>query len=708
MRNILIAALLITAFAARGDDFYGRALASYENRDSNTLSTSGLRQQYDLHLDRAFTTTSLVRLFCRIDDFRGTQDYASIAQRNRSRQIQPVAEFILNTGTLQAMARGERIDLQSTFADIRSDRRIQRMLGQLTWQPDKLPIFHLLGSRDSTRDDNARIDLTNDNAYGSVQYHWRGLEASAEERYYNSADPAAGYERKSTGQMANLNWSSTHFGGKLAVAAGGQAQLIKLNERSVGGTTTSVPTPQPISRALWTIDDTPLDDRDHPPVVYPSLIDNNLTTSTGISIGPDGASFQNIIIDIGRVDRADEIRVIVRDAAGNPLQHGGGAVTWDVYVSDDGQLWRSVPSARTSFNAPLSLYSIAFDLTTARWLKVVSFGVNADPTLVTEVQAYYHTTLAAGKTRNGTQDTYNGTTTLTFQPYKKLILGYTGVYTALREKFTTASRNNTSDVEHLGTLQYDLLHHFALRGQVLRRTAETFTGRTDSLNDATAFIDYIPTAQLHVTLELGKRDETQQGSTFNLDTKAIHVSAFVIRSVILTADAGVQTQTIALDGGTADHTFFNFTGNLQLAPSLRMLLNGSMQRTKTNSSDPAVQLLGAERDNRVSSEFIWRSGRELRLSARFGWASGAAISGFTQRYHVDWYPFGDGTVSLGGSYDQDIDPTVNRRAKRVIVSPRWMMNRWVILDLNYTSLLTTFETSSFHDRTFFATVTLTK
>jgi len=708
MRKLLTVALLLTAAIARGDDFYGRALASYENRASNTLSTSGLRQQYDLHLDRAFTTTSLVRLFCRIDDFRGTQDYSAFPQRNRSRQIQPVAEFILNTDTLQAMARGERIDLQSSFADIRSNRVIQRTLGQLTWQPDRLPVFHMLGSRDSTRDDNAKIDLTNDNAIGSVQYHWRGLDASAEERYYNSSDPAAGYERKTTGQAANLAWSSTHLDGKLAVAAVGQAQLITLNERAVGGTTTSVPTPQPIGRALWTIDDTPLDSRDHPPVVYPSLIDNNLTTSTGISIGPDGSSFQNIVIDIGRVDRVDEIRVIVRDPAGNPLQHGGGAVTWDVYASDDGQLWRTVPSGRTSFNAPLSLYSITFDLLTARWLKVVSFGVNADPTLVTEVQAYYHTTLAAGRTRNGTQDTYNGSTTLTFQPYKKLMVGYTGVYSALREKFTTQPRNNTSDIEHLGTIQYDLPRNFSLRGQYLRRTAQTFTGRTDSLNDATAFIDYVPTRQLHVTFELGKRNETQQGSTFDLDTKAIHVTAFVIRSVILTADAGVQTQTIALDGSTADHQFFNFTGNLQLAPSLRLLLNGSMQRTTSNSNDPAVQLLGALRDDRISAEFIWRSGRQLRLSARFGWASADVLSGFTQRYHVDWYPFGDGTVSLGGSYDQDIDPTVNRRAKRMILNPRWMMNRWVMLDLNYTSIITTFETNAYHDRTFFATVTLTK
>ena len=60
----------------------------------------------------------------------------------------------------------------------------------------------------------------------------------------------------------------------------------------------------------------------------------------------------------------------------------------------------------------------------------------------------------------------------------------------------------------------------------------------------------------------------------------------------------------------------------------------------------------------------------------FGWLSGGAISGFTHRYHADWYPFGDGTVSIGGSLDEDIDPVQNRRARRVIFNPRWMMNRY--------------------------------
>jgi len=707
-RALPFAVFLMIGVAARGEDLSGRALLSYESRESERVSTDGFRQQYDLRLSKAFTTTSLVRLFCRIDDFRGTNDYTTFSQNSRSRQIQPVAELILNTDTLQMMARSEWLNLQSKFGDNSSTRTIQRSLGQMTWQPDNLPVLHILGARNATRDDNARIDLTDDNALASLQYHWRGLQATAEERYFHSTDPAAGYDRKTTAHTAGLTWASTHLGGRLSVTAAGDMQLMTLAESAVGGTTSSIPTPLAISRALWSVDDTPLDGRDHPPVSYPGLIDSNLNTSTGLSLGPDGLSFQNLVIDLARVDRADEIRIVVRDPAGNPLQHGGGAVTWDLYTSDDGQLWRAVTSAQTTFNAPLSLYAVTFDLTTGRWFKVVNFGVNADQTFIAEIQAYYHTTVTPGKSRNGTQNTWTGTTTFTYQPIKTLLIGYAGTYSALHERFGTLPRNNTSDIEHLGSIQYDLPRHFTLRGQMLRRTAQTYTGRGDDLTNLSTFVDYTPTRQLKVTLEAGQQDEAVQDSKFRLDTRALHVTAFVIRSVTLTSDVGMQTQTIANGAGTADRRFFNITGNLQLAPSLRMLLNGTLQRTSTDSTDPAVQLLGAQRDDRVSSELIWRSGRQLTLGARYGWAAGQLVSGFTQRYHVDWYPFGDGTLSLGGAFDQDIDPTVNRRARRLIFNPRWLMNRWVMLDLNYTSVSTSFATTSLRQRTLYATVTLTK
>ena len=133
-----------------------------------------------------------------------------------------------------------------------------------------------------------------------------------------------------------------------------------------------------------------------------------------------------------------------------------------------------------------------------------------------------------------------------------------------------------------------------------------------------------------------------------------------------------------------------------------------MQKNEAAGSSAATQLLGPSRDNRVYADFIWRPGPQLTASTRLGWLSSDALSGFTQRYHAEWRPFADGTVALAGSFDQDIDPVLGRRARRVIINPRWLMNRWTIIDVNYTSVSTTFSNASLRQRTLFATLTLTK
>src|SRR6185369_10502758 len=103
-------------------------------------------------------------------------------------------------------------------------------------------------------------------------------------------------------------------------------------------------------------------------------------------------------------------------------------------------------------------------------------------------QAYYHTALTPGNARNGTQNTYSATTTMNWQPRKTVLPGSTGTYTALHEQFTNLPRNTTSDLEHLVTGQWDLPRHFSLRGQLLRRSAKTFTGRSDALTDVSQYL----------------------------------------------------------------------------------------------------------------------------------------------------------------------------------------------------------------------------
>jgi hypothetical protein len=706
-RIIPFAVLALLASRAVANDLSGRALLAFERYESNAASTSGFRQTYDLRLDRAFTDAAHFRIFFRGDDFRGTAAGTRRSEATGTRQLQPGAEFFLNSGNVIALARSEYFDTRSHTGPRTYDRTIERSTGSVTWMPTGLPVFRVLGQRNRTNDDAANIRLTDENALASVAHEWRGLTGLAESHYSHSVDPNAGYDRRSRLQNGSLAYNTMAFNGKLSASAEASAQLTRLDETALSNAPSSVPTPVVIAHVAHAIDETPLDGRDHPPVVNSALNDGDLNVSAAISLGPDAASFQNFVIDIGHIDRVDEIRVVVRDPSGNPMRNGGGPVSLDVYTSEDGQIWTPLRSS-TSFNAPLSLYAVAFDQISGRWVKVVNFGVNAEASFVTEVQAYYHTTLRPGEHRRGDQTGYNGNASLLYRPVERFSVGYTGLFSTMRQELGAQPPTTTRDVEHLGSIEYLLSKKWGVRAQYLNRAVRNFARAADGADGLTAFLDYAPTEKLRMTLEAGGQRQTLDGTSFKLETHVLHVTAYVLRSFLLTFDGGTQTQTIDFDGSVARRQFLNMTGNVQLWPAVRMLLNGSMQRARSDSSDPAVQLLGATRDNRVSSDVIWRPGRELVLGIRAGWVSGPDLSGFTERYHVEWYPFGQGTVSLGGSYDQDIDPTLNRRATRMIFNPRWVMNRFATFDLNYTSVKSTSQSASNFQRTLFATLTLSR
>ncbi len=706
-RVLFVAAVLLTlANRAAADDVFARALLGYENYDLGTRTTSGYHQTYDLHLQKALTMTSIVALFFRGDDFRGNLQGLSTGL-DHTRQIQPGGEFSINTLNLHARARTEYLDTSTRLGTSDSSRRIDRTSGQLTWDPTGLPVFLINGQRNSTADSASDVKLTDENLYATAQYDWRGLHGGAGERYARSTDPLAGFDRRTTTHEAILGYTSTGLGGKLSVTADGNAQLMKINERAIGDKASSVPTPVPIVRASYGIDDTPSDDRDHPLAPYPLLTDGNIDASAGISLSPDAVSFQNIELDFGSLNRVDEIRVIVRDATGNPLRNGGGPVQWDLYSSVDGVLW-TLQSSSTTFNAPLSLYSVTFDQAIGRWFKVVSFGVNAEQTLITEVQAYYHTAIGQQAERNGTQNFYNGIATVTLQPVQRFVVSYTGTYTGSRQELTALPLQKTDDFEHLGNVQYDVRSWLTLRSQYFKRAVHAFNTTDADANGIAAYVDWKPTKKLLVTLEENRQKETVGTELASIDTTAVHISAFVFRSFTANLDVGTSTETIPDTGATAKRRYAALVGNAQLLPELRVLLTGSYQRNASDSTDAATQLLGPARDERLYADFIWRPGPQLTLSSRFGYLSSDALSGFTQRYHVDWKPFGDGTLLLAGAFDEDIDPVSDRRARRTIINPRWLMNRYVIFDVNYTSVSTTFTNGSLRQRTFLATLTLTK
>jgi hypothetical protein len=710
MRRLLCALLLVVpAVLSQGQDVDGRALVTFENYDNESQTTSGLRQSYDLGLQGMLTTTSIVRLLFHADDFRGTTEVGRAGDRESgSRVLQPSGEFMMTAESLRVLLRGDYYDTTSTIDGLESQRTMERSLAQVAWRPSGSSELSLNAQRNVTNDPLGNVHVVDEIAVGTAAYSWKALQFNGAEKYAHTTE--AGFDRNVLGHQAALDFASSHFGDRLTLSANATAIANVSKEKLVDDGAQVVPIPVAISRGLFAIDDTPTDGRDHPPSPYPGLVDGNLEVGANVTLSPSSVSFQNLVIDLGRIDRLDEIRVVVRDAAGNPLRNGGGPVAWDVYVSEDGQIWTPILEEGTSFDRALSRYEIAFSQTYSRWFKIVNFGVNAEETLVTEIQGVYHATFEQGTARDGSDRYYGGGATIVAKPFRRLTFFYNGGWNTMRREYTETLESESTYLEHLGSLEYQLLRSFAVRGEYSTRKA-TLTGRrgsNDNAESATVFLLYKPTRQLTVTGEIGRQEQILDAAEFSIDTRALHVDAAIYRSLSILLNVGTQTQTLGIDDSTAIRHFLDLTAQARLTRTLRLLLLASFQRVDSQSADPAVQFLGITRDDRASAELIWRPGRPLTLAVRGGYVSGHELSGFTHRIRADWQPFDDGALVLGGSWDQDIDPVLDRRATRAVFNPRWLINRWATFDLNYTSVSLTSRSSTQRQRTLFATLTLSR
>lgn len=709
MKKLALAVVLLAhASLAGAQDISGRALLTFERNDFDVQRTSGFRQSYDLGFQGALTTTSLVRILFHGDDFRGETAIDDLPGSRESgvRVLQPTAELLLNAESFRMQLRSDYYDTQTRSEGLEANSTLERSLAMMAWQPSAGTQFSINAQRNATNDQRSGLEVVDELATASVSWGAKGLQFNGSERYSRSTD--GGYDRKVLGHQASLDYGTTQLGGKLTIAANAIGMINDADETAMGDASQAIPIPVPISRGLFGVDDTPSDDRDHPLSPYPGLVDGNLETSTVISLGPDSVSFQNLAIDIGRLERLDEIRIIVRDRSGNPLRNGGGPVTWDAWVSEDGLTWTPLAGANTTFNRTLSRYEVTFTQTFSRWFKVVNFGVNAEETLVTEIQGVYHATLTA-KERSGTDTYYGGGATIVLKPIERLAMTYNGAFNRNTRDYTDINDSESKYLEHIGSIEFEILRSLAVRGEYSTREATTsVTDREDTSKGTAGYLIFKPTRQLRLTGEVAHHVQTFDGSEFALDTRAIHADLQILRSLSILVNGGTQTQTISSSGGRSIRRFADLSGQARLTQTLRVLLLASMQRVTTDSNDPATALLGASRDNRASAEFIWRAGRPLTLGARVGYVSGAELSGFTHRLRAEWYPFEDGALVLGGSFDQDIDPVLDRRATRAVFNPRWLINRWATFDLNYTSVSLESDASTRRQRTLFATLTLSK
>lgn len=685
LRRALLAVFLL-ALPLRGEDaFRPRVTLAWESRDSGVTSTTQLRQQVDLFLSRALSERISVRASFGAQRYDlDTAKPGFVTTNAKSLELRPSGSIDaafgpLSTRTDYALRRA-RHDLE----ELRSERDDEQFRTTLALAQTRFfPAASLNARRSRITDRSGSTNLANDAVEGALSYAWRELALHVGRSLRVDRDSRGSYERRATDSLAGLSYSAIWLEGKLTFSGAANGSMTRLDDRA--GRISEVPAFVQPARAFWGIDDTPLESTDAPPTSTPALIDGRLGVSTGINLGPDGAGFQNLVLDIGRVAPVDQIRVTVRDERGDPVLTPDG-IRWDVYTSLDGERWvLHAADALTEFDRVRSEYGVDFEQVDVRWIKVVTFGVAAQPAFVTEIQLV--DLIAIGdETRESEFRNLSSNAVFTFNPVRTVSFSYSGSsYQSSQESGRTLA-SDVTDFTHMLSARHDPSSRFGYELRYELHDSQVDRTSQDSEAYAASF-RYAPRPELTTTLTCEVRSETLLDVLIEGRGCSTQVTARVFPTLEVSAGASLRDQELA-EGSLRSRTLYS-SAAARVTKTLRMTISGSMSRSEiddwTGPTPPPSS------DERITADADWSPGRALGLGGTFGWAGGERGSGLVQRYRIRWLPFADGAVSITTSYTRDIDPYTNSRSERWLVSPRWQINQRAALNLTYSSVSTTGE-----------------
>lgn len=689
----LAALALAAALPVRASDLTGRAEVTYGEDDFTASSRELVRQTYLLDYRRQVTPPTSYQLTLRYQDERGsTWVNEGDTHRLRLRAFTPsgaIEHRMEDFGFTFAYRRNEEATLDPAL-DRFVYRSIERYSGNLYVRPFERGdvIFAADRLAFSSRD----IDTVDQRFGATFRYTSEALRLVNEFRLQRSDDHVRQHSRVSIGPRLSAFYTRG-FGPRYAMTAQYVLDyfLTQQDARARTAESVAVEVQQPAA-GLYAVDSLPADT--DPMTSEPRLVDRDLDASAGISIGPGGAPFQNIGLDMGRFETLDELRVHVRDRSGVPVPFDQ-SVIWTMYSSQDGLRWAEVSGSRAEYSAGLSAYVIDFPPTAARYFKVVNFREHAFEAFVTELQPFVHQTIQPETTQVSSAVRQAVGLTLTARPAEKVLVLYSGLLNAdvvapdrgPRRWFTDASNAANAKLGPYGDFLYGLGQTFTM--------ARDPGGLTQNAWATSASVRYQPIPRYDTTFEARVSLDRFERAFPSITVRTVTSSAIltnrldVYDSLRLGLNAGANRQELAA-GGRTDFVTASAYAHAELMRNLTLRLDSSVQRTVARRGDlsslqglPIVRITTYEI---YTAEARYQASSQLALTARGGWAAAEAGEGVIQSYRATWSPFPGGTLHLSFDYSEDVDPLTGQSFRRIAALPRWNVNRHAVVQLSYNNV----------------------
>jgi hypothetical protein len=673
----------------------GRLSVAWQSFERGDVTTEGLRQRYELGLERGLSEALDLRLGLRYEqDASGstvlgeerTADYRAVEPRFALRWALPNLSL-----AAEAVRTDTRTEADAILGRVASESTSDRARATLDYTPAGLPALGVDAARE-------RVDLGGAAAAGGERFDQRlggrfgwtlgGLSTAAYARRSESRDDAAGYEVASDEAGAGFDWTRSFRRDLLTVHAGAAASSTRFDDRRVGAA--GVPAPVPLAAAGMTVDSTPEEHFDRPLAANPLLRDGDRERPAGLRLGPEGEAFTTLAVDFGVSAPVDEIRVIARDPSGRPVT-SGGAVEWEVWTSADGLLWRRLPEPTTTRFDPASGYwSVTFPQRLERRLQVVTFFVNAVATEVTEVEAWARAAVEPGEAARRETESWRGTGGFALRPHARLALTFEGSVAGASRVEGSGRELDTRDTEQGWSAAWTPGRHFELGLQrtVRDSAAEGFLGELDSrLTVTSGVVQLRATPNLHATIDASRTEERGPATAVEIDRFFVRGFARIFPGLELGLDVGEQRQSFGGDEATLVQP--SLTLSLRARPRRDLQLTASASRRETEwDGEPPAEAPRSDAEDRWTVDLFWQPSAQLGLGATAGRAGDDGASTPVHGWRLQWNPFPRGALRVDGRYDEDVDPVSDRRTRRLFLTPRWQVNDRLALNLSWFRLET--------------------
>lgn len=680
-RRLLAAAALLLAGRAAADDLALR-LDLTAARDETSLATEQyLRQVYEAIWRRRVSVPLGYGLRLRYQEDRGETRAPGFTSRVLTRVAAPSADLSWTIPEARVLAGWDLAwssDLDPAGGGFRS-RSLERVQLGASLIPTERFVLSAGGDSSSAEDPAAGLSSRDTRASASMEFRGAEVQARLEERWWRFEDTRGGSSRTSTGPVASASLLRR-------LGEGGQLQasyaLDYMESRSEATATTArIPVLQAPVAGLYAVTDLPLDTSTAPMASTPALVDRNLTAPAGVPLGPDGVSFQNVGLDLGRSVIIDELQLHVRGPGGTPVPFGG-PILFTAYESLDGVRWTEIAGAEPAvFVAPLSAWRVAFPAHPVRFVKLVNLGVSTVQTDVTELQAYAH----EAPTRSARVLQAVGLSA-GWRPVERLQLTYAGqgAFTSYMQE--GQPQRDGRDLVNTVTAVVGPFGPLSVQASQSQSSTDQDGSPSQATLGTSLGLRWQPLRTLSATVE-GRRSAQRVGA-LRTETwgQAASLSAEPWDTLRGAATFAISRQDVS-GGGSSDYLTWSGLVQARPRPEVDVTLTASVQRTWATRGDVSAVTgtpqLRVAQYQRYLAEAAWHPSPLATLSGRLGWVGTPTRSGTLQALRLAWSPLPDGAVQLAFDYNEDVDPLSGQHFRRAGATPRWNVNRHAYLELTY-------------------------